>query len=125
MIKSLISVLVASLIILFGAIYENWFIKVNFEDFNTAVTSVYQKVNDKTALEDDVYALQQNWFEKKKKLHVFIPHTEIKEVDLWLSEAVKLVREKKWEDALSKIEVLKVLSSQIPKTFSVAIQNIM
>ena len=125
MIKSLVSIIVASILILIGALYENKFIKNNFEEFNKAVVTVYEKINEKTAVEDDVYALQHNWFEKKEKLHVFIPHVEIKEVELWLSEAVKLVREQKWEDALSKIEVLKVLSVQIPKTFSIAIENIM
>ena len=125
MIKSLVSIIVASILILIGALYENKFIKNNFEEFNKAVVTVYEKINEKTAVEDDVYALQHNWFKKKEKLHIFIPHVEIKEVDLWLSEAVKLVREQKWEDALSKIEVLKVLSVQIPKTFSIAIENIM
>jgi hypothetical protein len=58
-------------------------------------------------------------------LHVFIPHTEIKEVDLWLSESVTLVQNKKWEDALSKVEVLRELAEQIPKTFTLKIENVL
>ena len=123
--KSIITIIVASLIILVGVFYENIYIKNTFREFSTQIDCVYQKVNEKTAVEDDIYALQANWFLKKEKLHIFIPHAEIKEVELWLSESVKLVRDKKWEDALSKIEVLKVLSEQIPKTFSIRIENIM
>ena len=62
--------------------------------------------------------------EKKKALHVFIPHNEIKEVDLWLSESATLVRDKEWQDAISKIEVLKELTEQIPKTFRLSWENL-
>jgi hypothetical protein len=53
------------------------------------------------------------------------PHTEIKEIDLWLSETVMLVDKKEWTDALSKLEVLKELAEQIPKTFSLLAENIL
>ena len=86
--------------------------------------TLYEKVDDKTAVEDDVYAVQKNWLDKKRYLHIFIPHNEIKEIDLWLAESVKLVRDEKWEDALSKIEVLRELAEQIPKTFAVTLENI-
>ena len=32
--------------------------------------------------------------------------------------------DEKWTDALSKIEVLKELSEQIPKTFAISLENI-
>jgi hypothetical protein len=76
-------------------------------------------------VEDDVYAVQKNWLDKKRVLHIFIPHNEIKEVDLWLSESATLVRDKEWKDAISKIEVLKELAEQIPKTFLIAWENIL
>ena len=69
--------------------------------------------------------MQKNWLEKKKALHIFIPHNDIKEVDLWLAESATLVRDEKWDDAISKIEVLKELSEQIPKTFTLSWENIL
>ena len=69
--------------------------------------------------------MQKNWIEKKHVLHIFIPHSEIKEVDLWLSEAATLVRDKEWHDAISKIEVLKELSEQIPMSFKITLENIL
>ena len=86
---------------------------------------MYEKVDAETATQDDVYAVQSNWIEKKKVLHIFIPHNDIKEVDLWLSESATLVRDKEWKDAISKIEVLKELSEQIPKTFTLSLENIL
>lgn len=116
--------LAVAAILVCGAIYEADFTKRQFEELSTVLETLYEKVDNETAVEDDVYAVQSNWVEKKKYLHIFIPHNEIKEIDLWLAESVKLVRDEKWEDALSKIEVLRELAEQIPKTFAVSIENV-
>ena len=125
MVKTFVSMLIVSIILVFGMAFESKFINKQFSDFNDVLCVLYEKVDSETATIDDVYAVQQNWLKKKKILHVFIPHTEIKEVDLWLSESATLVRDKEWEDAISKIEVLKELSEQIPKTFSLKIENLL
>ena len=125
MVKTLISMIVVAVILFVGAILETRFIDKQFTEFNEVLCVLYEKVDDESATIDDVYAVQQNWLKKKKYLHIFIPHTEIKEIDLWLSESATLVRDKEWEDAISKIEVLKELSEQIPKTFSLRIENVL
>ena len=108
-----------------GSIYEHTFVNKQFEEFNQLLSVLYEKIDSQTAVCDDVLAVQKSWLEKKKSLHVFIPHNDIKEVDLWLSEAVTLVRDKEWKDAISKIEVLIELSEQIPKTFNLSFENIL
>ena len=125
MVKTIISMTVVSILLIVGAWFESNFVNRQFNEFQTVLESLYEKVDDETAVMDDVYAVQKNWIEKKKYLHAFIPHNEIKEVDLWLSESATLVRDKEWEDAISKIEVLKELSEQIPKTFSLKIENLL
>ncbi len=125
MVKTFISMIAVAILLFVGAILEARFIDKQFNEFNEVLCVLYEKVDDESATINDVYAVQQNWLEKKKYLHIFIPHTEIKEVDLWLSESATLVRDKEWEDAISKIEVLKELSEQIPKTFSLRIENVL
>lgn len=125
MVKSLVSILCVLVIILAGVMYESNFVHRQFNEFNGVLTTLYDKIDDTSAVEDDVIAVRENWIDKKKFLHIFIPHNEIKEIDLWLSEAVKLVRDEKWSDAISKIEVLLELSVEIPKTFSLRIENIL
>ena len=125
MVKTFISILVVSLLLVVGSMYENNFIKTKFEDFNSVLTVLYDKIDSESATQDDVYAVQKNWLSKKKVLHIFIPHNEIKEIDLWLSESATLVRDKEWKDAISKIEVLIELSEQIPKTFVLSLENIL
>ena len=100
MVKSLISMVIVAILLIVGSFYEHAFVTRQFNEFSCALDFVYEKVDNKTAVEDDIYAIQSNWLNKKKYLHIFIPHNEIKEFDLWIAEAVKLVREEKWEDAL-------------------------
>ena len=125
MVRSVISMVCVAVIFIIGAIVETNFVHKQFEEFHDVLEILYEKVDDETATQDDVYAVQKNWLDKKRYLHAFIPHNEIKEVDLWLSEAVTLVRDKEWNDAISKIEVLIELAEQIPKTFSVTWENVL
>ena len=125
MVKSIISMAVVSILLIIGSIYERNFIDRQFTELGQVLEVLYEKVDEQTATQDDVYAVQKNWLEKKKYLHIFIPHNEIKEIDLWLSESSTLVRDEEWNDAISKIEVLKELAEQIPKTFLVRWENIL
>ena len=125
MVKTIISVIVVACFITVGAILENSFIHKQFDELEIILDTLYEKVEAETAVKEDAYSVQKNWIEKKKYLHVFIPHNEIKEIDLWLSESVTLIDDKEWSDAISKIEVLKELCEQIPKTFTIAWENIL
>ena len=125
MVKSIISMAVVSILLIIGSVYERNFIGRQFTELGQVLEVLYEKVDEQTATQDDVYAVQKNWLEKKKYLHIFIPHNEIKEIDLWLSESSTLVRDEEWNDAISKIEVLKELAEQIPKTFLVRWENIL
>lgn len=125
MVKSILSMAIVSLILITGAVYERYFINKQFTELGAVLEVLYKKVDEGIATQDDVYAVQKNWLEKKEYLHVFIPHNEIKEIDMWLAESATLVRDKEWKDAISKIEVLKELAEQIPKTFLVRWENIL
>lgn len=125
MVKTLISMIFVGIILLAGVLYENDFVNRQFIEMHEVLEVLYEKVDDQSATQDDVYAVQKNWIEKKKVLHIFIPHNEIKEIDLWLSESATLVRDKEWSDAISKIEVLKELTEQIPKTFRLSWENLL
>ena len=75
------------------------------------------------AYEDGV-AVQTYWREKKKTLHVCLPHTALQEVDYQLDEAVGCLYVKDYDSALPKVEVLLGLSESIPHSYSFNLQNI-
>ncbi len=125
MVKSNISTILVAIFLALGMIFEGIYIKNQFGELSSSFNVLYQKVEQEVAKEDDVLAVQKNWINKKNHLHIFIPHGDIKEIDLWLSEAVTLVRDKEWKDAISKIEVLKELAEQIPSSFYLKLGNIL
>ena len=125
MIKAFITALCALTIVIVGSCYEQAYLKNSFNEFKAATEKVYKKTEEHTAVKSDIIAVQNLWLEKKKKLHVFIPHNDIKEVDLWISESVTLIESEMWEDALSKLEVVIEMSEQIPKTYTLKLENIL
>ena len=116
--------IMVAIILAVSAAFEMRFIHGEFNDFYVCADTLYEKIEEKTATEDDVYALQKIWITAKSRLHAFISHNEIKEFDMWISETIKLVRNEMWEEALAKAEVIKELAEQIPKTFDVSLANI-
>lgn len=122
--KSVISSIIVLLLLIGVCVFEWIFIKTEFTDFKESVKEVHTLVESKTATESDMYSLQEKWVEKKKYFHAFIPHNEIKEFDLWIAESIKLVKYEKWEDAISKIEVVLHLAEQVPLTFMLSFENI-
>ncbi len=125
MVKTITSIAIVICLLVVGSIYEHNFVNRQFNEFHEVLSFLYEKIDNESATQDDVYAVQKNWLSKKKVLHIYIPHNDIKEIDLWLSESATLVRDKEWKDAISKIEVLIELSEQIPKTFVLSWENIL
>ena len=125
MVKTFISSVIIAILLLVGSFVGDAHVSGKFTEFNSTVKILYRKVSDETAVEDDVYYVQKVWINQKRTLHVFISHTEIKEMDLWISECASLVKNKKWEDAISKVEVILELTEQIPKGFRFSVENIL
>ena len=123
--KTVISLICAILIVVGGEIFESFFVQKQFDEFNTALTTLYLKADEEKISKEDVLAVQKVWILKKRLLHMFIPHTEIKEVDLWLSESVSYAKSGNFEEVLSKIEVLIEMCEQIPNTFKLKPENIL
>ena len=124
MVRSLISALVA-IGILFGVSFgEQYLLRKCFGEFKESAVVVYEKIEEEVAVKEDVLSLQKMWLNKKETLHLFVPHNDIKEIELWLAEACTLVEYKEFKDALSKIDVVIELSEQIPKMYVFTPQNI-
>ena len=125
MVKSIVTVIISFSIIFAGAFAEQRNINKSFNELKTIAEITQKKVQEKNVTTDDVLVLQNKWIKKKKTLHVWIPHNEIKEIELWISECVMCVKNEKYPDASEKLEVVIELCEQIPKSFSVSWQNIL
>jgi hypothetical protein len=124
MIKTAVSSLIALIFIISLSLYECFFISATFEKFNSILTSLYEKTENSIATHEDGIVAQTFWREKKKHLHVWLPHTAINTVDSQLSEALGYLYEGKFTDALPKLEVLIDFSETIPRSFKLLPENI-
>ena len=123
--KVLITIICSILLLVAGGIYEQVVVLKQFDEFKSSVSECLDKANAKTLTVNDINELSTDWEDKRKYLHVFIPHTEIKEIGLWLSEATAFAEFGNMEETADKLQVIYDLSKQIPDNFRIKIENIM
>lgn len=124
MIRTTVSIFLALALIVGVSAYELKFVDKSFSDLRQILCSLYEKAEQSTATHEDGIAVQQYWENKKKTLHIWLPHNSIDTVDFQLSEALGYLYEGRYTDALPKIEVLIDMSENIPKTFKLLPENI-
>lgn len=125
MVKTAISILISIFILALSGVCEQIYLTRTFDDLHEDFTLAYQKIKDENATADDANAIKSRWLAQKKKLHFFISHNDIKEMDLWLSEAVAYLKLGNAEEAVSKMEVAINLTEQIPQNYLIRFENIL
>ena len=124
MVKSIISMIVAALIIIGGCIYENLYLNKTFDELHESFSIIEAKLENETCTKEDVLKAQEFWLDKKEELHAVIPHTDIKEVDLWISECLFYTADKDYKEAQGKVTVILELFEQIPRNYLIAFENL-
>ena len=124
MVKTLLSIFITLALIIGVSIYEVYYVEKVFGDFSGQLELLYDKTEEKTATREDAEAVRISWQEKKKSLHVWVPHADISYVDYWLSEGLSLIYTKDFDEALSKIEVLIEICKNIPSAYGFSFENI-
>lgn len=125
MVKSLISLLVATALLAGAAVYEWFFVSDQFDEFGEELQTLYSKADDGTANGEDAKAVQESWERRKEDLHVWIPHNDITRIDDYLSETVRLIAEGNFEFALPKLEILLHLCDCLPDTYRPGLENVL
>lgn len=124
MVKSLISILVASVLLLGLGVFEWFYVSDQFDRFDEELQSLYEKTEKGTANGEDAKAVQTSWERRKEDLHVWIPHNDIMRIDDYLSEAVQLIAEQEYPLALPKLEMIRHLCRCLPDTYRPGLENI-
>ena len=124
MVKALLSILLSLLLIAGAATFEGWYVQDTFDEFSSQLQTLYRKIEEKSATRGDAEAVRTSWNEKKKSLHVWIPHNDISYIDYWLSEGLSLTETGNFDDARGKIEVLLEISRNIPAAYAFSFENI-
>ena len=124
MVKSIIYTLTAIALCVGLFIGVEIYLGKQFDEFHTAVETLYKKVEDRTANREDGFAVREMWTEKKSKLHIFVPHNDISYIDYWLNEACGFIYCENYDLALGNLEVLKEISKNLPGGYNLKVENI-
>lgn len=124
MIRTIVSIFITLALIAGVALFEMYYVHTSFEQFHLMLESLQHKVEEKTATYEDGLSLRVFWEDKKKVMHVFLPHTMLQEIDYQLDEAIGFIYQKDFQGALPKLEVVIGLSDNIPHAYTFGIENI-
>lgn len=124
MIRTIFSIAIALMIIIGASFFDVWYVNKTFALFEEAVDSLYNKTEAKTATIEDGKAVQTFWLEKKRVLHVWIPHTCIQEIDYQLDEAAGCIYVRDYDSALPKLELVKGICRSVPHSYTITFPNI-
>jgi hypothetical protein len=124
MIRTIVSIFITFVIIAALSAYEMWYVHTTFHSFHQLLQGLYTKTQLQTVTDEDGNAIRAYWKEEKKKLHVWIPHTALQEIDFQMNEAIGFIYQDNYADALPKIKVLIGLSEDIPRSYTLNFGNI-
>lgn len=124
MVKSVITVIVSALILAGAAIYEQIYLNSAFDRLFEQALIMQEKEINKTATPADAENVRNCWIKEKEKMHAFISHNDIKELDMWLSEGIAFTKSGKYEEAYTKYVVIADLCKSIPKGYLIRFENV-
>ena len=124
MVKTVASIFIVFALIFGLSFYEIYYVRTTFQEFHEILDSLYQKTESKIATHEDGTAVRSYWEYEKRTLHVWLPHTMLQEVDYHLDEAIGYLYNDDYANALAQLEVARELSIEIPRSYSLSIQNI-
>ena len=124
MVKSVITVIVSALILAGAAIYEQISVNSAFDRLLEQALIMQEKETNKTATPADAENVRNCWIKEKEKMHAFISHNDIKELDMWLSEGIAFTKSGKYEEAYTKYVVIADLCKSIPKGYLIRFENV-
>ena len=124
MVKSVVTVIVSALILTGAAIYEQIYVNSAFDRLLEQALIMQEKEINKTATPADAENVRNCWIKEKEKMHAFISHNDIKELDMWLSEGIAFTKSGKYEEAYTKYVVIADLCKSIPKGYLIRFENV-
>ncbi len=105
-------------------VFTELYVDRQFSYLYNAAEALYKKVDEGGATYNDALAVRALWEDKKSKLHVFIPHGDIAQIDYYLCEAGGHIREGEDGLALAKLEGVKQLALSLPSSYAIKFENV-
>lgn len=124
MVKSIIYTLTAIAMCAGLFVFTEKYVEGQFYDLYGAANALYEKTEEGSATENDALAVRALWEDKKSRLHIFIPHNDIAQIDHFLSEASGHIRDGENGLALAKLEAVRHMARSLPSAYAVKLENV-
>jgi hypothetical protein len=125
MVKSIATTLGAIVLSLAFFIWVDYYLSEQCHEFYLAVDTLYEKTENEEATKEDATAVRTLWQGKKRKLHIFVPHNDLTQVDYRLNEVVGLLYAEDYEHALCSLEVVREMAKNLPDSYNIKLENIL
>lgn len=125
--KSFVVSLVLAALIITGGIWSNIYmdnISGGMYKHTEKIEKYLEKEDFPSALEVE-YGLYKQLENKKKLLATTIDHTTIDSLERNLFELISYTKSEQSYDALAKCEVLKIMIKQLPRNYSIKLENVL
>lgn len=130
MVRKWIIMIVLSIILVFGCIFESTYVNRSFDWLINSLETIQIELaesKDKIDTEkfiDDTYNLHNEWHKKVKLLKCLIWHTNIKDVEVGLARISVYVEENNYTEAYAEIASLIDFSAHYLDDFRISSENI-
>lgn len=130
MVRKWIIMIVLSVILVFGCIFESTYVNRSFDWLINSLETIQIELaesKDKIDTEkfiDDTYNLHNEWHKKVKLLKCLIWHTNIKDVEVGLARISVYVEENNYTEAYAEIASLIDFSAHYLDDFRISSENI-
>lgn len=124
MIRTIASIFITLALLISASLFELRYVNKTFTELETVLEKLQKKTELGTATYEDGNSVRVYWDERKDKLHIWLPHTALQEMDYQLNEAVGFIYVRDFKGALPKIEVLRGLAKTIPHSYKLELENI-
>ena len=112
------------LLLIGGCIFETLSLGNNVRQCAERLDAILVKVEEETARPEDTDQFADYWTACKSRLHTYIPHTEIRDIDTWIAEARSYLVTGNYDLARAKICIARDKILSIPDSFRTTFGNI-
>ena len=112
------------LLLVGGCIFERVSLARDVDRCTQVLDVLLEKTEQSTAQPEDVENFSLLWDRCKRRLHTYIPHTEIRDVDPWISESVSYLEQGEYTHAHAKLTLLRDKLAALPDSFRLSPENI-
>ena len=122
--RSVVTMLIALLVILVAGIFEVVYVNQEYAKVEQQCKVLLDKAKDKTLTTNEFDDFYKNWHDLREKSELFLPHVDVYEINLRISESKALLDNGDFEMVYAQLEIAHNLLQYIPNMMIPSLKHI-